>query len=76
MSNYKGENYFIFILLIYLFTCRIFGMLLVFADVSLIITALLATDSTMRIPLAYHLISLSIALFFLMDVLLQIFVER
>ncbi|XP_036084411.1 phosphatidylinositol 3,4,5-trisphosphate 3-phosphatase TPTE2-like [Rousettus aegyptiacus] len=51
-------------------------MLLVFVDVSLIITALLVTDNTIHIPLAYHLISLSIALFFLMDVLLQIFIER
>lgn len=55
--------------------CRIFGILLVFVDVSLVIADLLTTDRTMYIPLEYRSISLSIALYFFMDVLLRVFVE-
>lgn len=55
--------------------CRIFGILLVFVDVSLVIADLLTTDRTMYVPLEYRSISLSIALYFLMDVLLRVFLE-
>ncbi|KAK2505130.1 hypothetical protein MC885_014808 [Smutsia gigantea] len=54
---------------------QIFGVLLTFVDLSLIITELIVTDNTMYIPLEFHSISLAIALFFLMDILLQVFVE-
>ncbi|XP_066239716.1 phosphatidylinositol 3,4,5-trisphosphate 3-phosphatase TPTE2-like [Saccopteryx leptura] len=53
----------------------VFGILLVFVDVSLIIIDLLVTDGTKYIPLEYRLISLSIALFFLIDILLQVYIE-
>ncbi|XP_021533873.2 phosphatidylinositol 3,4,5-trisphosphate 3-phosphatase TPTE2-like [Neomonachus schauinslandi] len=54
---------------------RIFGILLIFVDLSLIITDLLVTESTMFIPLEYRSISLAIALFFFVDVLLRVYVE-
>ncbi|XP_066872994.1 phosphatidylinositol 3,4,5-trisphosphate 3-phosphatase TPTE2-like [Kogia breviceps] len=57
------------------FTFRIFGILLIFVDVSLIITDIVVSDSTMYIPLEYHSVSLAIALFFLMDVFLRVFIE-
>ncbi|XP_059000871.1 phosphatidylinositol 3,4,5-trisphosphate 3-phosphatase TPTE2-like [Mustela lutreola] len=56
-------------------TFRIFGIMLVFVDLSLIITDLIVANSTTYIPLEYHSISLAIALFFLMDVLLRAYVE-
>ncbi|XP_039092047.1 phosphatidylinositol 3,4,5-trisphosphate 3-phosphatase TPTE2-like [Hyaena hyaena] len=56
-------------------TFRIFGILLIFVDLSLIITDLLFTKDTMYIPLEYHFISLAIALFFFVDVLLRVYVE-
>ncbi|XP_047579216.1 phosphatidylinositol 3,4,5-trisphosphate 3-phosphatase TPTE2-like [Lutra lutra] len=56
-------------------TFRIFGILLVFVDLSLIVTDLIITNSTTYIPLEYRSISLAIALFFLMDVLLQAYVK-
>ncbi|KAI5279154.1 Transmembrane And Coiled-Coil Domain-Containing Protein 5A [Manis pentadactyla] len=52
----------------------IFGVLLTFVDLSLIITDLIVTDN-MYISLEFHSISLAIALFYLMDVLLQVSVE-
>ncbi|KAB0397989.1 hypothetical protein E2I00_018130 [Balaenoptera physalus] len=57
------------------FTFRIFGILLIFVDVSLIITDIVVSDSTMYIPLEYHSVSLAIALFFFMDVFLRVFIE-
>ncbi|XP_022265324.1 phosphatidylinositol 3,4,5-trisphosphate 3-phosphatase TPTE2-like isoform X4 [Canis lupus baileyi] len=54
---------------------RIFGILLIFVDLSLIITDLLFTERTMHIPLEYRSISLAIALFFFFDVLLRVYVE-
>ncbi|XP_025852384.1 phosphatidylinositol 3,4,5-trisphosphate 3-phosphatase TPTE2-like [Vulpes vulpes] len=54
---------------------RIFGILLIFVDLSLIITDLLFTERTMHIPLEYRSISLAIALFFFLDVLLRVYVE-
>ncbi|XP_004399551.1 PREDICTED: phosphatidylinositol 3,4,5-trisphosphate 3-phosphatase TPTE2-like [Odobenus rosmarus divergens] len=56
-------------------TFRIFGILLIFVDLSLIITDLLVTESAMYIPLKYRSISLVIALFFFVDVLLRVYVE-
>ncbi|XP_035582762.1 phosphatidylinositol 3,4,5-trisphosphate 3-phosphatase TPTE2-like [Zalophus californianus] len=53
----------------------IFGILLIFVDLSLIITDLLVTESTMYIPLEYRSISLVIGLFFFVDVLLRVYVE-
>lgn len=46
------------------FTLRIFGVLLNFVDLSLIITDLIATDNTMYILLGFHSISLVNALVF------------
>ncbi|XP_045652708.1 phosphatidylinositol 3,4,5-trisphosphate 3-phosphatase TPTE2-like [Ursus americanus] len=56
-------------------TFRIFGISLIFVDMSLIITDLLVTESSMYIPLEYRSISLAIALFFFVDVLLRVYVE-
>ncbi|XP_037383132.1 phosphatidylinositol 3,4,5-trisphosphate 3-phosphatase TPTE2-like isoform X2 [Talpa occidentalis] len=56
------------------FTFRIFGILLIFLDVSLVITDLV-TDNAMFSHLEYRLISLAIALFFLIDVLLRVYVD-
>nr|XP_044633178.1 phosphatidylinositol 3,4,5-trisphosphate 3-phosphatase TPTE2-like isoform X1 [Equus asinus]XP_044633180.1 phosphatidylinositol 3,4,5-trisphosphate 3-phosphatase TPTE2-like isoform X1 [Equus asinus]XP_044633181.1 phosphatidylinositol 3,4,5-trisphosphate 3-phosphatase TPTE2-like isoform X1 [Equus asinus] len=57
------------------FIIRIFGILLVFVDMSLIIADQFISDSKVYIPLEYRSISLAIALFFLMDVLLRVCVE-
>ncbi|XP_073651210.1 phosphatidylinositol 3,4,5-trisphosphate 3-phosphatase TPTE2 isoform X2 [Tursiops truncatus] len=57
------------------FTFRIFGILLTFVDVSLIITDIVVSDSTMYIPVEYRSVSLAIALFFFMDVFLRVFIE-
>ncbi|PNJ01685.1 TPTE2 isoform 5 [Pongo abelii] len=54
---------------------RIFGVFLVLLDVTLLLADLIFTDSKLYIPLDYRSISLAIALFFLMDVLLRVFVE-
>lgn len=61
--------------LFYFCCCRIFGISLIFVDMSLIITDLLVTESSMYIPLEYRSISLAIALFFFVDVLLRVYVE-
>ncbi|XP_023363840.1 phosphatidylinositol 3,4,5-trisphosphate 3-phosphatase TPTE2-like [Otolemur garnettii] len=52
----------------------IFGVLLIFIDVSLVITDLIFT-SKIYIPLEYRSVSLAIALFFFMDLLLRVYVE-
>ncbi|XP_050622252.1 phosphatidylinositol 3,4,5-trisphosphate 3-phosphatase TPTE2-like isoform X11 [Macaca thibetana thibetana] len=57
------------------FAIGIFGVFLVLLDVALIFADLIFTDSNVYIPLEYRSISLAIALFFLMDVLLRVFVE-
>uniref|UniRef100_G3QFB4 Uncharacterized protein n=1 Tax=Gorilla gorilla gorilla TaxID=9595 RepID=G3QFB4_GORGO len=54
---------------------RLFGVFLVLLDVTLVLADLIFTDSKLYIPLEYRSISLAIALFFLMDVLLRVFVE-
>ncbi|XP_058542531.1 phosphatidylinositol 3,4,5-trisphosphate 3-phosphatase TPTE2-like isoform X3 [Neofelis nebulosa] len=56
-------------------TFRIFGILLVFVDMSLVITDLLVTKNAIYIPAEIHLISLAISLFFVLDVLLRVYVE-
>nr|XP_054301941.1 phosphatidylinositol 3,4,5-trisphosphate 3-phosphatase TPTE2-like [Pongo pygmaeus] len=58
------------------FAFGIFGVFLVLPDVTLLLADLIFTDSKLYIPLEYRSISLAIALFFLMDVLLRVFVER
>ncbi|XP_073085904.1 phosphatidylinositol 3,4,5-trisphosphate 3-phosphatase TPTE2-like isoform X4 [Manis javanica] len=55
-------------------TVRIFGVLLTFVDLSLIITDLIVTDN-LCMSLGIHALSLVIALFYLTDVLLQVSVE-
>uniref|UniRef100_H0XWX4 Phosphatidylinositol-3,4,5-trisphosphate 3-phosphatase n=1 Tax=Otolemur garnettii TaxID=30611 RepID=H0XWX4_OTOGA len=60
--------------MITLFEYRIFGVLLIFIDVSLVITDLIFT-SKIYIPLEYRSVSLAIALFFFMDLLLRVYVE-
>ncbi|XP_030669153.1 phosphatidylinositol 3,4,5-trisphosphate 3-phosphatase TPTE2 isoform X3 [Nomascus leucogenys] len=57
------------------FAFGIFGVFLVLLDVTLLLADLIFTDSKLYIPLEYCSISLAIALFFLMDVLLRVFVE-
>uniref|UniRef100_A0A8C9EE98 Phosphatidylinositol-3,4,5-trisphosphate 3-phosphatase n=1 Tax=Phocoena sinus TaxID=42100 RepID=A0A8C9EE98_PHOSS len=57
------------------FAFRIFGILLTFVDLSLIITDIVVSDSMMYIPLEYRSVSLAIALFFFMDVFLRVFIE-
>uniref|UniRef100_A0ABI7YRH2 Phosphatidylinositol-3,4,5-trisphosphate 3-phosphatase n=1 Tax=Felis catus TaxID=9685 RepID=A0ABI7YRH2_FELCA len=56
-------------------TFRIFGILLIFVDLSLVITDLLVTKNAIYIPMEIHLISLAISLFFVLDVLLRVYVE-
>ncbi|GAB5566305.1 phosphatidylinositol 3 [Prionailurus iriomotensis] len=56
-------------------TFRIFGILLIFVDMSLVITDLLVTKNAIYIPVEIHLISLAISLFFVLDVLLRVYVE-
>nr|XP_054385396.1 phosphatidylinositol 3,4,5-trisphosphate 3-phosphatase TPTE2-like isoform X4 [Pongo abelii] len=58
------------------FAFGIFGVFLVLLDVTLLLADLIFTDSKLYIPLEYRSISPAIALFFLMDVLLRMFVER
>uniref|UniRef100_A0A8C9M867 Phosphatidylinositol-3,4,5-trisphosphate 3-phosphatase n=1 Tax=Panthera tigris altaica TaxID=74533 RepID=A0A8C9M867_PANTA len=53
----------------------IFGILLIFVDMSLVITDLLVTKNAIYIPAEIHLISLAISLFFVLDVLLRVYVE-
>uniref|UniRef100_A0A8C2UUX8 Phosphatidylinositol-3,4,5-trisphosphate 3-phosphatase n=2 Tax=Chinchilla lanigera TaxID=34839 RepID=A0A8C2UUX8_CHILA len=53
----------------------VFGILLIFVDLSLVITELIFTEVNDYIPLEYCSISLAIALFFVMDVLLRAYVE-
>ncbi|XP_073085926.1 phosphatidylinositol 3,4,5-trisphosphate 3-phosphatase TPTE2-like isoform X10 [Manis javanica] len=55
-------------------SCGIFGVLLTFVDLSLIITDLIVTDN-LCMSLGIHALSLVIALFYLTDVLLQVSVE-
>ncbi|XP_057345270.1 phosphatidylinositol 3,4,5-trisphosphate 3-phosphatase TPTE2-like isoform X6 [Manis pentadactyla] len=55
-------------------TVRIFGVLLTFVDLSLIITDLIVTDN-LCMSLGIHELSLVIALFYLTDVLLQVSVK-
>ncbi|XP_072868951.1 phosphatidylinositol 3,4,5-trisphosphate 3-phosphatase TPTE2 isoform X2 [Chlorocebus sabaeus] len=57
------------------FAFGIFGVFLVLLDVTLLFADLIFNDSKLYIPLVYRSISLAIALFFLMDVLLRVFVE-
>lgn len=60
-----------FIIFIYF---RIFGILLIFVDVYLVVSDLIFAERQMRIPLEYRISSLAIALFFVVDILLQIYV--
>ncbi|XP_057345260.1 phosphatidylinositol 3,4,5-trisphosphate 3-phosphatase TPTE2-like isoform X2 [Manis pentadactyla] len=55
-------------------SCGIFGVLLTFVDLSLIITDLIVTDN-LCMSLGIHELSLVIALFYLTDVLLQVSVK-
>ncbi|XP_030862208.2 uncharacterized protein [Gorilla gorilla gorilla] len=57
------------------FAFGLFRVFLVLLDVTLVLADLIFTDSKLYIPLEYRSISLAIALFFLMDVLLRVFVE-
>ncbi|XP_055231358.1 putative tyrosine-protein phosphatase TPTE [Gorilla gorilla gorilla] len=57
------------------FAFGLFGVFLVLLDVALVLADLIFTDSKLYIPLEYRSIFLAIALFFLMDVLLRVFVE-
>eukprot|EP00070_Physeter_catodon_P046150 XP_028353044.1 phosphatidylinositol 3,4,5-trisphosphate 3-phosphatase TPTE2-like [Physeter catodon] len=75
LSNANSKIKRIVYLIVSSFTFRIFGILLIFVDVSLIITDIVVSDSTMYIPLEYRSVSLAIALFFFMDVFLRVFIE-
>ncbi|XP_012414444.1 phosphatidylinositol 3,4,5-trisphosphate 3-phosphatase TPTE2-like [Trichechus manatus latirostris] len=57
------------------FSFRVFGVLLVFVDVSLVLTGLIFTDSSQMVSLKYRSVSLAIASFFLVDVFLRVYVE-
>ncbi|KAL6038979.1 hypothetical protein STEG23_007109, partial [Scotinomys teguina] len=52
---------------------RIFGILLIFLDIFLVAVDLY--NSRLYIPVGYRYISFAIALFFLVDVLLQVYIE-
>uniref|UniRef100_A0A2K5E5H8 Phosphatidylinositol-3,4,5-trisphosphate 3-phosphatase n=1 Tax=Aotus nancymaae TaxID=37293 RepID=A0A2K5E5H8_AOTNA len=57
------------------FAFGIFGVCLLLLNVGLIFADLIFTGKNVYIPLEYHCISLSIVLFFLMDILLQVFAD-
>uniref|UniRef100_A0A8C6R7N6 Phosphatidylinositol 3,4,5-trisphosphate 3-phosphatase TPTE2-like n=1 Tax=Nannospalax galili TaxID=1026970 RepID=A0A8C6R7N6_NANGA len=57
------------------FAFRIFGILLIFLDVCLVVIDVLANHQKIYIPLEYRFVSLGIALFFLVDVLLRVYLE-
>ncbi|VTJ86278.1 Hypothetical predicted protein, partial [Marmota monax] len=52
----------------------IFGILLIFVDVFLVVNDIILTERQIHVSLACRISSLSIALFFVMDILLQIYV--
>ncbi|GAB1293035.1 Transmembrane phosphatase with tensin homology [Apodemus speciosus] len=54
---------------------QIFGIFLIFLDVFLVVVDLHVTENKIYIPLEYRSVSLAIALFFLVDVLLRVYVE-
>uniref|UniRef100_A0A8C6A8Q3 Phosphatidylinositol 3,4,5-trisphosphate 3-phosphatase TPTE2-like n=1 Tax=Marmota marmota marmota TaxID=9994 RepID=A0A8C6A8Q3_MARMA len=56
------------------FPFRIFGILLIFVDVFLVVNDIILTEHQIHVSLACRISSLSIALFFVMDILLQIYV--
>nr|XP_042118565.1 phosphatidylinositol 3,4,5-trisphosphate 3-phosphatase TPTE2-like isoform X2 [Peromyscus maniculatus bairdii] len=56
-------------------TFRIFGIMLIFLDIFLMAIDLHLYNSNFYIPLGYRSLSFAIALFFLVDVLLRVYVE-
>ncbi|CAH6787123.1 Tpte [Phodopus roborovskii] len=54
---------------------RIFGIMLIFLDIVFVAIDLHLVESKLYIPLEYRLVSFTIALFFLVDVLLRVYVE-
>lgn len=54
---------------------RIFGIMLIFLDIFLMAIDLHLYNSNFYIPLGYRSLSFAIALFFLVDVLLRVYVE-
>lgn len=56
-------------------TCRFFGVVLIFVDVSLVILSLLIDEERDTVESMIANLSLSIALFFFVDVLLRVFIE-
>lgn len=55
--------------------CRFLGVVLIFVDVSLVILSLLIDEARDSVEFMIGNISLSIALFFFIDVLLRVFIE-
>lgn len=56
-------------------TCRFFGVVLIFVDVSLVILSLLIDEERATVESMIANLSLSIALFFFVDVILRVFIE-
>ncbi|XP_036599798.1 phosphatidylinositol 3,4,5-trisphosphate 3-phosphatase TPTE2-like [Trichosurus vulpecula] len=56
-------------------TFRLFSIILLISHVAILITALSLTPKSMKLPLTYRIIFLSFGLFFLADVLFQVFLE-
>ncbi|XP_069859192.1 phosphatidylinositol 3,4,5-trisphosphate 3-phosphatase TPTE2-like [Dipodomys merriami] len=54
---------------------RLLGLLLIFVDLALMVTDIAVTSSKLYIPLEYRSISFVIALYFLVDILLQVYVK-
>ncbi|KAM4815255.1 phosphatidylinositol 3,4,5-trisphosphate 3-phosphatase TPTE2-like [Thomomys bottae] len=54
---------------------RILAILLIFVDLGLMATDIIVTTSKLHIPLEYRTLSLVIAIFFLLDVVLQVFLK-
>ncbi|XP_060049499.1 phosphatidylinositol 3,4,5-trisphosphate 3-phosphatase TPTE2-like [Erinaceus europaeus] len=54
---------------------RIFGILLIFLDVTLVIVDMFITDPSRYIPVEYRSVCFSIALFFLLDLILRVYVD-
>nr|XP_020825685.1 phosphatidylinositol 3,4,5-trisphosphate 3-phosphatase TPTE2-like isoform X2 [Phascolarctos cinereus] len=56
-------------------TFRLFNVILIFIHIALLITALTLTPKGTRLPFTYHILFLLFGLFFLIDVLFQVFLE-
>lgn len=60
---------------IFFLSCRVFGIVLIFVDIALLIVDLAVSDTQRNTKQTLEGVSLGIALFFFVDVHLRVFVE-